>query len=135
MKYALIINIVWSLLMTVAFSYLLIGSYSHIRAAIVFLCIGYVIIAFQAFFKKRWALLISLLVVVLVLLRWLPMVILNFWMFYSEDALYVDSPATIFIVLIYTVLWVLPATILCLLYLYNWRTVWQLIGGHQESDE
>jgi len=133
MKYALIINIIWSLLLTVVFSILLISSYSHIRAIIVFLCVGYVITAFQAFLNKRWAVLISIVVAILILIRWLPMVVLNFWMFYSEDALYLDSPGTIFIVLINSVLLVLPATILCLLYLFNWRAVWLLIAKNKAT--
>jgi len=119
MKVALTLNVLWSFLMTIAFSYLLIGAYSSLRAILVVLCICYIITAFNALFKKRWAVIISVLVAGLLMFRWLPMVVINIWMFSTGHPLYADSPGTILIVLINAILFAIPSTLLCVFYFVN----------------
>ena len=109
--------------MLAGFSSLLLGLYSHGRAGIVLLSVGYSVVAIQALRHKRWAIIISIIVAFLLMIRWLPMVIMNGWMFITGDELYLDSPATIFIVLIYTVLFAIPSTVLSVIYTFKYKTI------------
>lgn len=91
------------------------------------LVVGYVVIAVFTLLGKRWAWGISVIVAFSLMIRWLPMVLINAWMFISGHELYQDSPATIFIVLLYAVLFAIPATFLCGLYIWQRKRIWQLI--------
>jgi len=107
--------------------FLLFGKYSSPRAVFLALSVCFVIVAFQAISKNRWAVAISILVASLVMVRWLPMVVVNSWMFISGHELYQNSPATIFIVIINIIIFTAPSTALCISYFLNRKKLWQLI--------
>lgn len=110
-----------------AFLFLLIGLYSIPRAVIFALCIFFVVVSLLALLKNRWAIAISVLVAIILMLRWLPMVIINTWMFISGHELYQDSPATILVVLSYAIVFAIPSTILNILYFVNRKPIWQFV--------
>ena len=117
------LNLAWSILMAMAFAALFIGSASSPRFVVLTLTIAYVGISTAAFRLKRWSLTAVILVAVLLTIRWLPMVIINFWMFFTRHPLYTDSPATIIIVAINALLFALPGLLLVSLYSLQWRSV------------
>lgn len=121
MKLALRVNLGWSLLMLVWFSYMAQVRYSHSRGVILIIAAFYVIVAILALRLKRWAIAVCVVVAALIMLRWFPMVIINLLMFIFQNAHYRDSPATIFIVAVYLVVFALPASLLCTLYFVKRR--------------
>lgn len=117
------LNVAWAGLMWLAFAYLLISSPTGPRAVVVAALSVFVAVAFLALRGKRWALLFSLCVAILLLVRWLPMVVVNFWMFFTDHPLYLDSPATIFVVAVNAMLFAVPALVLVGLFSAQWRQV------------
>lgn len=113
--------------MTSAFFFLLIGRYSNSRAVLLAIAFGYTFISFYTLAGRRWAIVVSIIAAILLMVRWLPMVAVNIWMFITGHPLYQDSPGTIFIVAIYAVIFAIPSTLLCGLYLAQRRTVWKLL--------
>ena len=109
--------------MLAGFSYLLLGGYSHSRAGIALLSVAYFVVAMQTLRHKRWAIVISILVAFLLMIRWLPMVIINSLMFITGDELYLNSPATIFIVFIDAILFAIPSTVLSVIYAVKYKTL------------
>ncbi len=105
----------------------LISHYSNPRALLLALACIYLIVSLLAMFHMRWAVGTCVLVAFVLMIRWLPMVSVNIWMFFSGHELYQDSPATILIVLIYAIVFAVPATLLCILYLANRKKLWQII--------
>jgi hypothetical protein len=69
----------------------------------------------------------------MVMVLWLPMVAMNAFMFISGHELYKDSPATILIVLSYAIVFAMPATTLCVLYLVHRKNIWRLIRYGKEE--
>jgi len=59
--------------------------------------------------SKRWAWWASGIPMTIFLALSVPMVVYNCYLFITNDDLYLDSPATIFVVAIYTILFVIPA--------------------------
>jgi hypothetical protein len=109
--------------MAMAFAALFFGSASSPRFVVLTLTIAYVGISMAAFRLKRWSLTAVILVALLLTIRWLPMVIINFWMFFTRHPLYTDAPATIIIVAINALLFALPGLLLVSLYSLQWRSV------------
>jgi hypothetical protein len=113
--------------MVSAFAYLVHGRYSDPRAILLTLGVAYAVISFFALVGKRWAIGISVIIAILLMIRWLPMVAINTWMFMSGHELYQDSPATILVVLSYGVVFAIPSTILCGLYLVQRKQIWGIL--------
>ena len=107
--------------------YLVLGRYSDSLAILLTLGVAYVGISFFALAGKRWAIVTSTIVAILLMIRWLPMVAINTWMFISGHELYRDSPATILVVLSYAVVFAIPSTILCCLYLAQRKQIWKIL--------
>jgi len=126
MKVSFIINIIWSLVMVIAFASLLFGEYSHAKAILFGLGLVYFALAILAFRGNRWAIILSVLTAFLLMLRWLPMVLVNAWMFKTGHPLYLDSPGTILIVISYTVVFAVPATLLSILYSFQYKKLLKL---------
>jgi hypothetical protein len=123
MKSALWLNFAWSLLMLAAFGYLAVGSYNNVRGALLLAAATYVAASAVALRGSRWAIATTVVVAVLLLIRWLPVVVVNTWMFISGHELYRDSPGTIFIVAAYAVVFAVPAAIVCTLFYLNGKVL------------
>jgi len=132
MKASFIINIIWSLVMVIAFASLLFGEYSHAKAMIFSLGLVYFALAILAFRGNRWAIILSVLTAFLLMLRWLPMVLVNAWMFITGHPLYLDSPGTILIVILYAAVFAMPATLLSVLYGIQYKKLIRLFSRTQK---
>lgn len=124
MKNTLRLNLAWSLLIFAAFTYLAVGGYNDTRGALLIAASGYVGASIAALRGHRWAVGFTVIVSTLLSVRWLPMVVVNLWMFVSGHELYQDSPATIFIVVVYAVVFAIPSTVVCALFLFNRKELW-----------
>lgn len=113
--------------MLLAFTGLVAFGPSFPRFVVFVVALTYVGVSFVALRGRVWALLTSIGVAAVLLVRWLPMVVTNFRMYLEDHPLYLDSPGTILIVAINAVLFVIPALLLLLLYLFQWRKVVSLI--------
>ena len=123
LKRTLLVNVGWALLLTIVFALLFVRNPSFLHAIVLGLGALFVLVALLAVRGRPWAVVISMLVAVALLVGWLPMVVLNFWMFLTNHPLYLDSPGTILIVAVYAALFVLPSLILVALYAVQWRSV------------
>lgn len=122
LKATLILNLLWSALILASAGYLLLqrggaGSWLPLALSLTFF------LNTCAAFHSRLALLLVLVFTLLFLLRWLPMVAVNVWMFSTDHPLYLDSPGTIMIVAVYAVLFAIPALIFSIAYLLQWRSL------------
>ena len=133
LKITLIINFIWSLVMVTWNIYRLLGAYSNSRAVYCSFFILYVIIALFALIKHRWAIVISIIVSILLLIRWVPMVGINYWLYITKAPLYLDSPATIFIVHIIAVVYAFPALLTSLMFLLSSRPILKKIFKANEK--
>jgi hypothetical protein len=107
----LFFNLAWSVLMLLGFLFLVVRTgYDKYRGVLLLVSSLFVIVSIFALMQKRWAIIISMIVAVLLFIRWTPMVEINFYMFFSGHELYQDSPATIFIVFDYFILFALPSS-------------------------
>ena len=123
LKQTLILNVVWAGLMWLAFAHRLISSPTAPRAIVLAVLSALVAVAFLALRGRKWALVLTIFVAIVLLVRWFPMVIVNFWMFFTGHPLYLDSPATIFVVAINSILFAIPAVVLVALFSAQWRQV------------
>lgn len=105
----LVVNLVWSVLMLCAFTALAVGGPNAARWALLLMGVGNLAIAILALRRNRWAIAGSIMVAALVAARWTPMVLYNWWAFFTGHQLYRDSPGTIIVVAIYSVLFAAPA--------------------------
>lgn len=116
------INLVWSILICFVISnFTLMSIYQssllqNKYLPYIFFSLAYCGISQIARTSKPWAIGICILIAFLSMIRWLPMVILNLGMFIGRHPLYLDSPATIFIVAIYACLFAFPPTALSIMY-------------------
>ena len=85
-------------------------AYTHLFLFLVSMV--YIGAAFQCQYNNRVAWWMAIPVPALFLLMYLPMVLHNFALFFAGDALYLDSPATIFVVVIDALVFVMPALII-----------------------
>ncbi len=124
----LIINLLWAIVMIAAHGSLAFGNYSNSRALVLSLSIAYVVIAFIAFKKRIWARIICFIVAAFLMLRWLPMVSINFWLYFNDAPIYTNSPDAILIVVIISMVYAIPATIVALsLLVHLWPMAWNQI--------
>lgn len=119
--------------MAAALLYLLMGRYSISRAMLFALGVIFIVMSVFALYEKRWAIAACVLIAVILMLRWLPVAVINTWMFISGHELYQDSPATILVVLSYAIVFAIPATILSTLYMFNRKSIWPLIRYGKSS--
>ena len=73
-------------------------------------------IAFLAIRRKHWAVVLTAVITIIMMCYWVPIVVVNTWMYLTGHALYLDSPATIIIVAIYAIIFAFPATVLSMMY-------------------
>lgn len=123
LKRTLQINVAWAFLMWLAFCILFVGAPSVPRAIMVLVLSIFIAITFFAVCGSRWALILSIGVAATLFVRWLPVVIVNFWMFFTNHPIYLDSPLTILIAGIYAILFAIPSTLLVILFTLQWRQV------------
>lgn len=109
MKIIGIINIAWATVLVALFSLMLAGSFSNSRLLLLAFWAFYLVLATIALRKNKWAVLACALISFAVAIRWVPMVVVNLYAFGQSDPLYVDSPATIFIVYLYALVFAIPA--------------------------
>jgi hypothetical protein len=110
--------------MLAAFGYLAVGGYTNVRGALLALAAAYVIASVFALRGSRWAVAISVAASALLTLRWLPVVVMNTWMFISGHELYQDSPGTIFIVASYAIVFAIPSTMILALFILKRKELW-----------
>lgn len=133
LKNTLRFNLAWSIAMAMAFALLFIGAASLPRFAVIVLAVLYVCVSIAAIRLMRWCLLTVILVAVLLTIRWLPMVLMNFWMFFTDHPLYIDSPATILIVGMNALLFAFPGLLLFSLYVVQWRSMLLIFQGSRSE--
>lgn len=110
------IQVAWSFLLLIVFGVASMRgfgadgkpSYIHLFFAVV--AVIYVGAAFLCQYNNRIAWWVALPIPALFLFMYLPLVVLNFTLFLSGHERYQDSPATIFIVVLYALVMVLPAS-------------------------
>ena len=123
------LSLVWSLIVASHYALLLIGAPSTYRATLLGLAFCFVISSIAALQRYRWAVILVLLFTIAVIVRWSPMVVVNYWLYLVRDPVYLDSPATIQVVNRQALLFVVPAVMLLVQYVYQWRR----IGGWLET--
>ena len=119
--------------MLVAVFLLLVAGPSVARATLMLASFIYVSISIAALGLRRWSVVAVVVIGVMLLIRWLPMVLINAWMFLTNHPLYENSPATIFIVGIYAVIFAVPAFIMVALYIFHWRNLYVLFRSRKAS--
>jgi hypothetical protein len=124
MRSALRLNLAWSLLMLAAFAALALGTYSNPRGVLFGIAAGYLVASVMALRSHRWAIALVVLAATLVMFCSLPLVVLNTGMFFSGHQLYQDSPGTIFVVLVNAVVFAIPATSICILFVWRRHELW-----------
>lgn len=117
------VSLVWSLVVASHYALLLIGAPSTYRAILLGLAICFAISSIAALQRYRWAVFLVLLFTVAVVVRWSPMVVVNYWLYLMGDSVYLDSPATIQVVNRQALLFVVPAVVLLVQYVYQWRRI------------
>ena len=131
LKLTLRLNLAWACLMLLAFLVLVVLGPSIPRLIVFVAALGYVGVSLAALHRSGWALLASVGVAAVLLARELPMVFVNFRMYIDDHSLYLDSPGTILIVAINALLFVIPALMLLILYVVQWRKVVALVTRTQ----
>ena len=91
------------------------------RLIVLSLSLAYIYVAFAGVDRKRWAVFFILLVSLLIFIRWVPMVTLNFYMFLDGHELYLDSPGTILVVIPLAVIFAFPSLIMIIAIALNFR--------------
>lgn len=138
MKTALKFNFVWSIIMAICIGIWSIGplfTYGVDYAKLVFfsLSIAYILISEQALTLKRWAAIIVIITVLLLLIRWLPMVAVNFYMFFTGAELYLDSPGTILVVIPLALLFVFPSLVFFCWFCIKYKQIIVILKGELEN--
>ena len=102
----------WSALLVCVFGYSVTVRLSAGTVLLLGMVLGYAGIASLALKKHKSAVAGSVVAAIVVAGRWLPMVLLNLWLFMSGDARYRDSPGTILGVVLYALIFAIPSTFL-----------------------
>jgi hypothetical protein len=131
MPIVLTINLVWSIVMLAAFTLLYVGAPDAPREMLLVLGLANATLAAVARRRNRWGIAGSVAVAALAALRWVPMAVYNWRMFFDGHKLYSDSPGTIIIVAVYSLLFAIPATVLLVGYALNSRALLLLFVRHQ----
>jgi hypothetical protein len=99
------------------------------RLIIFLISVAYIYVAYQAISYKRWAVIIVTISILLLLIRWLPMVLVNFYMFFTGAELYLDSPATILVVIPLALLFALPSLLLFCWFCIKYKKYVEILKG------
>ena len=129
----LFFNLVWSVFILLAITWLALGAYNTASAIIHLLSVLFVVTNILALKGKRWATIISAIFVVLLFIRWVPMVVINFYMYFTGHELYLDSPATIFIVIIYFIVFALPSSIMLWFFITKRKQLFKSLKNNQTN--
>lgn len=129
MKSALKFNRLWAVVLMVLHGIWSFGTFP--RVYIFFASIIYGIISIRAYKLERWAIAAVLIFVTICMLKWLPMVAINFYMFYAGSELYRDSPATILVVGVYAFLFAAPSSILFLWFVCCYKALISILVGEE----
>lgn len=105
-------QLAWSIFIFLTLGLAQLGSEKSLAFGIGILSIVYVFCSGLALAENRIGWLVALLVSVFPLTIYLPLVAVNFYMFFTGHELYRDSPLTIVIVLMYAVAYVFPAAVI-----------------------
>lgn len=127
------LNLAWSVWMAAAFSVLYLLGPMPTGAVVLALAVLFVGLSVAALFRSRWSIALVVAVALLTAIRWAPLVAVNAWMFATDDPLYVNAPATIYIVATHAVLFAIPSLVLLVLYAAQWRTVSGLVRGRRAA--
>lgn len=94
----------------------------------------YLVISFFAVRKNKVSIFLVFLVSGLVMLRWLPMVMFNFYLSEIDDPVYLDSPGTIIVVFIYGLFFAFPSAYIFFSGLYHYQTLSGIVLGKPFSE-
>lgn len=111
---AKIIQLLWALFFVLTFGLWAFAIGGTVGISLVVISILYLTAAIACLTNSRIGWMIAIVIPVLPLVRWTPMVFVNFWMFFNGHELYQDSPATIVIVAINGFMFVLPGVLIYL---------------------
>jgi len=122
MKAIRLIQLIWAatlvaILMTLSVN-ALVNAQSVKGLPFLLLAVLYLFACIRAWGPSRVAWVVALVTPVVICARWLPMVLVNVVAFVRDDPLYLDSPATIFIVAIDALILLVPSLVLIALF---WR--------------
>ena len=106
------VQILWAGLFVITIGLRALASESATGVTIGVFSVAYLIAAIACLANVRVGWIVAILIPILPLLRWTPMVAVNFWMFFTGHELYQDSPATIFIVAINAIIFVVPGLLI-----------------------
>lgn len=114
---AKILQIIWAAFLVSIFGILTLASPSLVGVTFGVISIVYFVATLACLANSIRGWIVALAFPILPLLRWTPMVVVNTWMFFTGHELYRDSPATIFVVATYAVIFVIPGFLiyLCLI--------------------
>lgn len=111
---AKIIQLLWALFFVRTFGRWAFATGGIVGVSLVVISILYLAAAIACLKNSRIGWVIAIVIPILPLVRWAPMVFVNFWMFFNGHELYQDSPATIFIVAMNAFMFVIPGVLIYL---------------------
>lgn len=111
---AKIIQLLWALFFVHTFGVWAFATGGTVSISLVIISILYLAAAIACLTNCRIGWMIAIVIPILPLVRWTPMVFVNFWMFFNGHELYQDSPATIVIVAMNGFMFVLPGVLIYL---------------------
>ncbi|TWU35191.1 hypothetical protein Q31b_52870 [Novipirellula aureliae] len=114
MAVAKFVQLLWAAFFVLTIGLRAIASGSLLGVSFGVVSVVYLVATLACLANSRLGWIVALAVPILPLLRWTPMVVINFWMFFTGHELYQDSPATIFIVAINAIMFVLPGLLIYL---------------------
>jgi hypothetical protein len=118
MKAIRLIQLIWAATLVAILAALSLNAPTVKGLPFLVLAAVYLFACIRAWGSSRAAWVVALVAPVVICARWLPMVLLNVVAFVRDDPLYLDSPATIFIVAIDALVLVVPSLVLIALF---WR--------------
>ena len=118
MKAIRLIQLIWAAALVAILAALSLNAPTVKGLPFLLLAAVYLLACIRAWGSSRVAWVVALVAPVIICARWLPMVILNVVAFVRDDPLYLDSPATIFVVAIDALVLVVPSLVLIALF---WR--------------
>lgn len=131
MDFVLKFNRVWAFLLVIIFGlFALNGTLLPVFVA----ALVYLAVSFLAIRKNRVAVILVFIFSGLFMLRWLPMVMFNFYLSSIDDPVYLDSPATILVVFIYALLFAFPSAYIFFSNLYRYKSLCATVIGKPYSE-
>ena len=106
------IQILWAMFFVLIIGVRGLASGSAIGVALGATTVVYLVATIACLFNHRMAWFVAIALPILPLMRWLPMICLNLFMFLTGHEPYQDSPGTIVVVAIYAVVFVAPAVLI-----------------------